>query len=88
MFCPTLLTDLFLFKSIFLIILNYMCFWALECQDLVGLKLQIPMELELLQAFVSHLGVGSGTVSVSQRAVCSLKKEQSLQALQSYFALH
>lgn len=65
-----------------------MCFWALECQDLGGLKLQIPLEVELLQAFVSHLGVGNGTVSVSWRAVCSLKKEPSLQALQSYLALH
>lgn len=42
----------------------------------------------IITSLCEPLGVGSGTVSVSQRAVCSLKKEQSLQALQSYFALH
>lgn len=61
MLYPTSVTDLFLFKSIFLFILNYMCFWALECQDLGGLKLQIPLKVELLQAFVSHLGVRNCT---------------------------
>lgn len=88
MLCPTSLTDLFLFKSIFLIILNYMCFWALECQDLGGLKLQIPLEVELLQAFVSYLDVGNCTCVCLGEPVCSLKKEPSLQALRSYFALH
>lgn len=49
-----------------------MCFWALECQDLGGLKLQIPLEVELLQAFVSHLGVGKGpSVCVLESSVLS-----------------
>lgn len=78
MLCPTSLTDLFLFKSIFLIILNYMCFWALECQDLGGLKLQIPLEVELLQAFVSYLDVGNCTCVCVLESQCALLRKNRL----------